>query len=466
MLAIAIAGMLAASPAAFATNLMEAWQAAKSHDYDYMAAAAEHESGEALKDQGNALWHPTVTVTGTAGRMNSNTSTSGAQFYGPGLSANGATFNTSINGGNLERWGLSAKQALISGDRSGQSRKLQLAGEARELEWQVARQTLILKTAERYFDVAMAQESLAVARHEAESVQRSLAEVKARFDLGDIPVTDVHEATARMDAIQAEILAAETDLQLKTAVLADATGLDPDTIKTMQPAGALPPPGKGFNEWLDTAMQENPQLRLAEVQAEISREEVRRYGPMADVSVDLVGEVYHDRLGGLGDYGSAENVSNNALVGVQLTVPLSTGGAQSARRSEAAALAEKTRDMKDRTRQQVAEQTRAAWLNVTVGESRATSLEAALKASTARLAATRLGNKVGDRSTLDVLNAENDAASARLSLLQARIALVMNRLRLAALAGQLDDKVLQDISLTLANEPEGINAAIRRIDAH
>ena len=70
-------------------------------------------------------------------------------------------------------------------------------------------------------------------------------------------------------------------------------------------------------------------------------------------------------------------------------------------------------------------------------------------ASEARLNATRLGRQVGDRSTLDLLNAENDAANARLSLLQARIALIMDRLRLWSLTGQLDEAQLQQVNRVL-----------------
>jgi outer membrane protein len=59
------------------------------------------------------------------------------------------------------------------------------------------------------------------------------------------------------------------------------------------------------------------------------------------------------------------------------------------------------------------------------------------------------GNHRGDRTTLDLLNAENDAASAELALLQARVAFLMDRLRLSALAGQLDETALQSVDATL-----------------
>jgi outer membrane protein len=88
-------------------------------------------------------------------------------------------------------------------------------------------------------------------------------------------------------------------------------------------------------------------------------------------------------------------------------------------------------------------------LGLTVGAGRIAALAEALRANRARLDATRLGRQVGDRTTLDLLNAENDATSAELALLQARVALLMDRLRLSALAGQLDEAALQTVNATL-----------------
>ena len=77
------------------------------------------------------------------------------------------------------------------------------------------------------------------------------------------------------------------------------------------------------------------------------------------------------------------------------------------------------------------------------------ALAQAVTASRARLDATRLGRQVGDRTTLDLLNAENDVAGSELALLQARVGVLMDRLKLAALAGRLDEARLQSVSDSL-----------------
>ena len=446
-LSIALFVSMIAVSSASATDLMEVWRAAQLHDLDYNAAISEHKAGLSKQEEAGSLWRPTVQLTGTAGKMTSDTETQGAQFAAPGLGSNtGVAFNTSVSNGNLERWAVSAKQPLINRDRLAQSRQLNLNVEATDLEWHVARQSLILRTAERYFDVVMAQESLQVLRRQAESIKQSLGEIKARFQLGDVPITDTHEAMARMETVEAGLISAESELQLKLAALADATGMPPEKLTVLKPTGELPSAEKSLDEWLSEVSQNNPELRMSLTRVEIAREESTRYGVLASPTLDLVGEVSHDHLSGSGDFGAASNTGRNALLGIQLTIPLYTGGYRNARQNESLALAEKSMNEYDRARQQVALQTRSVWLGLTSGSSRVTALAASLKSSEARLAATRLGNKVGDRTTLDVLNAENDAANARLSWMQARIAQAMGRLRLDALAGKLDEGQLHMIN--------------------
>jgi len=141
------------------------------------------------------------------------------------------------------------------------------------------------------------------------------------------------------------------------------------------------------------------------------------------------------------------------MVGVQINVPLYTGGWRSAKQDEALALQAKAEAQVQSTREQVAQQVHGAWLGLSVGAGRVQALGEALAASEARLDATRLGHEVGHRTLLDVLNAENDAAAARLALAQARTGLLLDRLRLAALAGQLDEDALHSANQVLTRAP-------------
>jgi outer membrane protein len=283
-----------------------------------------------------------------------------------------------------------------------------------------------------------------VLERQRQAVQRAATEAQDRFQLGTVPVTDTHEARARLAGLQAQRLAADSDLQNKRAVLADSTGLPPDSLRTQLPAGAQVPFAlTPLEQWLVEAQAGNPAVRGQRLALEVARQEAARYSRAASASVELVAQAGRDRLSGSGDFGAAGNSATTRLVGIQLVVPLYSGGYRSARQDEALKLVDKAAAEVERSSQQVAQQVRAAWRGLSVGQERLRAMEEALAATLSRADATRTGRDVGQRTTLDLLNAENDAAAARLALAQARVALLLDRLRLSALVGRLDEAALR-----------------------
>jgi outer membrane protein len=187
--------------------------------------------------------------------------------------------------------------------------------------------------------------------------------------------------------------------------------------------------------------------RLRRLTLEIARLEAVKYSLRSSATVDVVAQVAQDRLSGHGDFGSASNRAGSRSIGLQLNVPLFDGGAREARLVETLRLADKATAEVDSASEQVAQQVRSAWFGLSVGADRVVALTQALAAAEARSDATALGRKVGDRTTLDLLNAQTDQAAAQLTLAQGRVALVIERLRLAALAGALNEQVLQAVEL-------------------
>ena len=450
---LAVLAWLGAAAQAQAADLLDAWRAAQGADMQYAAARAARLAGETRREQGASFWRPALQLSGSVGVANGETSVSGARFSAPGFgTVDGANFDTSVTGGTATSWALRAKQPLYSRERDANKRQLELSADVAELDWRAAEQALVLRVAERYFDVALAAEALRVLQRQQQAVERSLAEARDRFKLGDAPVTDTHEAAARAQSIRAEVLAAQSQLTLKQAALNDITGWTGTPVQSLATGDSswlqeLP----GLEHWLAAAMGGNLQLRMLAASIDVARQEAAKYSAAAAPTLDLVANVGQDRLSGSGDFGAAVTSAGNASIGVQLNVPLYTGGWRSARQDESLRLAEKAVADREHHVQQVTQQTRAAWLGLTVGGSRAAALNEALVASRSRLDATRIGRQVGERTTLELLNAENDAAMAELALQQARVALLLDRLRLAALAGQLDEAQLRAVNAGLTS---------------
>ena len=438
-------------PLAMATDLMMAWQAAQTHDPEFASAQASYEANLTHRDQARGLWLPQVALTLGSGLQSASSETSGARFSAPGFNqTTGVAFDTSIHQGAAEQYALVARMPLLNRALLTQSRQLDLSADMAEMAWRAARQQLALRVAERYFDVLVADETLRLLKQQQAADKIALTQVQDSFKLGSVPVTDTYEAQARAKAISAQIMAADMDVQIKRSMFSDLTGVGgQDLVLLVLNANPAPVTVAGLDHYLGEARLNNPALLIQDKKLLVAQEEAQKHRAMNAPSIDLVAQAGYERLHGNGDYGSAENVAANRMVGLQLTVPLFTGGIRSAKYSEAIHLIDQAKADTELLRQQIANQIRLAWLGITVGESRVSAFIEAHQATLARLEATRLGHTEGDRTTLELLNAENEASSSELAVLQAQIGVEMNRLRLAQLNGSLDDRVLASINQLL-----------------
>jgi len=448
---ITVGALIISAFPAQAMDLMEAWQATRQHDPQSAVSQAARQAGETRRTQATSLWRPAVMLSASAGRMSGETEMAGAHFSAPGLGqSDGVGFATSVNNGTSTRWTLSARQPLFNPERKAQGRQLELAADVAELEWQSAQQELMLQTTQRYFDVLLVGNKLTLLRQQQTAVELALTEAKDRFALGDKPVTDTHEASARAHALRAQVLAAQDELALVRSALTDATGVaDPALQSLAGSADVLPASLQPLTHWLAEVSEKNPLLRMQTAGVQVAQQELAKYSKAAGTTLDLVAQAGRDQLSGNGNFGSASNTASQQMIGLQLNLPLYTGGYRNAKQEEALRLQDKASAELERARQQISQQTRAAWLALQTGSARLLALTESQKASAARLDATRLGRQVGDRTTLDLLQAETDASSATLALLQARIELLINQLRLHALAGQLNEPALQAVNALL-----------------
>jgi len=441
---VAFAG---AEPAG-ATGLVQAWEAARRHDAELDVARSVQRAGQARRSQAPALWRPNVALTAAGGIGRAESSIDGARFSAPGFgTVTGAAFDTSIDAGASGRIALAARQPLYDRERSAQGRQLLLSADIADLEWEAAQLALMLRTAERWLEVSLATEALGVARRQQQAVDRTLAEATDRYRIGDAPVTGTHEARARAEAVRAQVLAAETELEIRLDALADLTGMPRDALVSV-PArpGSLPAtPLDPLGRWLDDAAQRNPDIRIRQIAAQAAREDASKHARSWSPTVEVVAQVAQERISGSGDFGSPANSAGSALIGLQLSVPLYTGGFRDAKHEETLRLVDKADAELERARRDVARHVRAAWLGLDAGSARVAALAQAVVASDARLASTRTGHQVGDRTTLDLLDAQNASAAAALALTQARVALLLDRLRLAALAGRLDADLMREV---------------------
>lgn len=441
--------LAACAPALPAADLLSTWQAARSHDPTYAAARSQWQAGSTLARQGRALLAPQVSAVASAGYLDTDRTTRGAQFAAPGFGAsNDAMFRTRIEHGTMTTWALTAQQPLYSVERQASADQLAKQARMADLRLQTAAHELILRAARAYFAVILADDLLVTVLAQQREVERARDAAQEKYDAGATPVTDRDDAQARYDELRARVIAARNDVDLRRAAYRDVTGQAAGTLARLRAAdGEVALDAGPLDAWLARAEERHPLLALQALGQTIADDEVRKYRALTSPAIDLVARLSDDRLRGANGWGgTGEVTAPTRTVGVQVTLPLYTGGMRSAKRDEALALADKARYDTAALRLDVLQQTRAAWLAVSTGVERIRARAQGLASSRSRLEATTTGVEVGARTTLDQLNAQSDYYHAQRELLHARYELLLDRLRLAAAAGELDEADVRQVN--------------------
>ncbi len=313
----------------------------------------------------------------------------------------------------------------------------------------VARQDLIVRVVVAYFDVLLAEFNIELAVTQKKAVSEQLAQAKRNFEVGVATITDTNEAQAKYDAIVAQEITTRNEYDNRITALRAIIGRAPKDLKKLGPGyePALPEPNAA-DVWVDRALKENLGVKVAEYNLEIARLEVERARAGHYPTLDLVGSYTAQGSNAAVNTDVASN-QRTALVGLQLTVPIYQGGFVDSRVREAIALLEKSRQDLESARRNALFQAQTGFSGVTSAAASVKAFEQAVVSAESALASNILGQEVGVRTSLDVLNVQQNVFSTRRDLAQAYFAYIIGVLRLKAAVGTLSDADLEEINRRL-----------------
>jgi outer membrane protein len=413
---------LAATSGAWAQSLQEVYEAARAYDAAYLGARATADSAQYRKAQSDALRLPNVVGSGSLTRA--QTDPPAAPSY-----PSGASFGTTTTA--LQ---VSGRQPLFNRTNDaivGQAERLLAVAEA---DLQIAEQELIVRTAQTYFDVLVAQDTLAAAQASKKAIGEQLASAKRNFEVGTATITDTREAQARFDLATATEIAADNDLRTKRIALDQLVGRNNVTPQALANPVTLPGLAPAIvDEWVGQAQTGHPAVRKADLGLAIAVLETARARAGHLPTVDAVATLGGSRVTGGGSPGN----TTNATLGVQLNVPIFSGYSVQNRIKETLSLEERSKNDLDAARRGVAQGTRVAFFGYQSGQAQVLALEAAESSSKLALEATQLGYRVGVRVNLDVLNAQTQLFTTQRDLSKARYDVLLGGLRLRQAAGTL-----------------------------
>jgi len=301
----------------------------------------------------------------------------------------------------------------------------------------------MLRSTTAYFNILSAKDDLRVAKAEQEANKRQLEQAKQRFDVGLIAITDVHEAQASYDAARAAEIGAENSLDNAWEALLEIIG--------PQPQGGLASLGKGLRlqtpepndlqSWSDTAQQQNFDIIAARNQLESARQEIEVNRSGHYPTLDLVGGYQLNR-----STNEFSSESDTTSIGLQLDLPIYTGGGVTSRTQQARATYRATQQSLDQTRRSVNRQVRDAFRGVLSTISRVKALQAATVSAKSALESTEAGYEVGTRTIVDVLDVQRNLFSSQRDYLRSRYDYIINGFKLKAATGNLAVEDLQRVN--------------------
>jgi outer membrane protein len=312
-----------------------------------------------------------------------------------------------------------------------------------------AQQDLILRVAVVYFDVLLAQFNMELAEAQKAAVSEQLAQAKRNFEVGVATITDTNEAQAKYDQIVAGEITTRNEYDNRMTALRAIIGRFPKELKRI--GGELVPKApepNALDYWVELALKDNLSVRISQATYDIANLEVDRAKAGHYPTLDLVGSLGTQGSNGTVNSGVSSD-SRSAAIGLQFALPIYAGGGIESRVREAVALKEKARQDLETARRIALFNAQTGYSGVNSAVASVKAFEQALISAQTAYASNKLGQEVGVRTNLDVLNTQQIVFSTRRDLAQAYFNYLTSQLRLKYAVGALTESDLEAINRQL-----------------
>jgi outer membrane protein len=427
----------AAALPARAENLIQAFGVARSFDPRYKAARFEFEAAAYAEPQALAALLPTVgaELTHTDTRQNI-------------LSSNNAVYATGMAKFPTDSQTLTLTQPIFKLSAwlgYGQARtKVKQAA----LTFAAAEQDLMLRLATAYLGGLAGEDAVGFAVAERDAIKRQLDLVQGRYKGGLVAIAGLHDARARHAIKEADVVAAQNELDDRRQALREMTGTLFPRLAPLREQIALDlPQPNDIAHWVEVAARQNLLVEARRQSVEVAQQEIGKQRAGHAPVLDAVVTTNRTDTGG-SVFGGGSNLETAAFM-FRLNIPIFSGGLTSAQTGEAMQRYYASQEDLERDLRQVERQTRAAFQGVTGGAVRVEALAQGVVSTESARNLRQEGYKAGMETMLQVLDAERDLYAAKRDSAKARYDFLLNRLRLKQAVGTLSEADLEAVSRLL-----------------
>ncbi len=422
------------APSPTKTDLVAVYKEAADNNADLAAARADYRARREVVPQARAGLLPNLSA--------------GADLSDTRSEIDSPSFSRSRSGVVYQ---ANLSQPLFRADRWFQLQAAEAVNEQAALELSATEQELILQSAETYFAVLRAQDNLASTKAEEAAFKRQLDQANERFDVGLSDKTDVLEAQAGFDTARANRIIAERQVEDAFQALITLTNRDYSSIEGIQHSlPILEPTPNDAKAWVDTAAAQNLNLQASNYAVEAAEETLRQRKAGHAPTLDAVASYQkgdNDSLGfsntGLPGSQRFSGDAEQRSIGLQLNIPLYSGGLTSSQVREAYERLSQTEQQRESLRRQVVQNTRNLHRAVNTDVETVQARKQSIISNQSALEATEIGYQVGTRNIVDVLDAQRQLYSSVRNYNDARYDYIINNLRLKQAAGTLSPADLE-----------------------
>lgn len=420
-----------------AIDLWQTWQLALERDPIYAAQQAGTRATQEHINQARAQLLPAIDV--VAGLEHNDTRRA------RGLNQN------SDSGHN--KWQVRLSQPLLDLNALALFERSKHVAAMAVLDQEIAKNQLALRVSQQYFNVLAAQDSLSSLRAQAAAIEQQYLAAQRAFELGGATITDSYEAQSRLDLLKAQIITAQSSVETAKQQLSRIIGQPVEVLAPLNPNADLTAP-EPLNSDAWTAQASVSSIELAKAGLAVQAQQSLLKAQQREHAPTIALQAQSSNQSNQGIYGPSSGPrALDSRVGIELSIPLYSGGAISSKVRENTSLLQQRHLEHENARRQAVEQTQNHFTNVSAGLMQVKALEAAERSSLASVEANQTAYEVGVRINIDVLNAQQQLYETQRALAQARYQTLMQGLQLKSVTGQLQDDDIAAVSRLLIPAP-------------
>ena len=421
-----------------AMDLLQAYQAAQQQDATILASRAAAQAGRERLPQARSQFLPNVAM--SVGRNQNNLVNTTPNSLGQEQTSE--TQYPSLNRT------LTVRQPLFRTYLLAQYQQAQAQVQDAEATLAQDEQNLAVRVSGAYFEAMLTHEQLALVLAQRTAYTTQLDAARKSLAAGSGTRTDVDDAQARLDMNAALEIEARQNVSYTLRQLEMLVNQPVDKLATLDVARLelLEPQPNVLQDWITRAETSNPQLQSLRAQVETSRQEVKKAGAGHYPTLDAVAQWSRSE---------SENILNvasrytNASVGLQLNIPIFSGGYVNSSVRQALAGQEHAEQALEAGRRDLGVRVYKEFRGVTENIPKVRALELALRSADQLVLSSRKSFQAGSRTVIDVLNAEQQRMVVLRDLAQARYMYLIAKIRLLALVGAADDEAVAAINRML-----------------